>query len=139
MYLSIVCVPSFSPTSPKTVLTQCVRASVNEIAPNCSLPKLLSGTPEITFGDLPLMNEFGVYLPESIAAEAVTTLKVDPGGYFPCVARLSVDAAAPMPPLDVTRFGLNPGSLAITRTRPVEGSIATTDPRRPASACSATR
>ena len=32
----------------------------SEIAPKFSPPKLLRGTPEMTFGDLPLMNEFGV-------------------------------------------------------------------------------
>ena len=60
MYLSIVSRPSFSPTSPKTVLTECVSASVSEIVPKFSPPKLLRGTPEMTFGDLPLMNESGL-------------------------------------------------------------------------------
>ena len=32
------------------------------------------------FGDLPSTTEFGVYLPESSAAVAVTTLIVEPGG-----------------------------------------------------------
>ena len=32
---------------------------------------------------------WGVYLPLSRAAVAVTTLNVDPGAYSPCVARLS--------------------------------------------------
>ena len=36
---------------------------------------------------------WGVYLPLSIAAVAVTTLKVEPGGYWPCVARLSWHAS----------------------------------------------
>ena len=52
--------PSFSPTSPKTVFTECVSASVSVIAPNCSPPKLLIGTPLMIFGDLPLMIELGV-------------------------------------------------------------------------------
>ena len=41
---------------------------------------LLSGTPLMTFGLEPLMNESGVYLPVSSAAAAVTTLNVEPGG-----------------------------------------------------------
>ena len=40
-------------------------------------------------GELPLTTESGVYLPLSIAAVAVTTLNVEPGGYCPWVERFS--------------------------------------------------
>jgi hypothetical protein len=40
----------------------------------------LSGTPEIFLPFLPLTVEFGLYLPLSSAAVAVTALKVEPGG-----------------------------------------------------------
>ena len=46
----------------------------------------------MTFGDSPLMTELGVYLPLLIAAVVVTTLNVEPGGYWPWVARLSWQA-----------------------------------------------
>ncbi len=55
-------------------------AVVRSIGPNAWLLSLLSGTPEIVTGDLPLTTELGVYLPESMAAAAVTTLNVEPGG-----------------------------------------------------------
>ena len=50
------------------------------IGPKSSLPKLVSGTPPMRFGDLPSTTDVGVYRPESSAAVAVTTLKVEPGG-----------------------------------------------------------
>ena len=80
MYLYIRDLPSFTPTCAQTVFTECVSAVVSEMSPNCSPPKLDSGTPSITLGDFPLRNELGVNLPLSSAAVAVTTLKVDPGG-----------------------------------------------------------
>jgi hypothetical protein len=60
-------------------LTELVSAVVSEIGPKLSPPSLLSGTPEIVFGELPSMIESGVYRPESIAAAAVRTLNVEPG------------------------------------------------------------
>ncbi len=50
------------------------------MGPKLWLRSLLSGTPEMVTGDLPLTIEFGVNLPLSIAAAAVTTLNVEPGG-----------------------------------------------------------
>src|SRR4051794_28078070 len=89
MYEYNVSLPSFSPISPKTVLTECVRASVREIEAKFSPPKLASGTPLLPLLFLPLICEAGVYLPESRPAAAVATLNVEPGGYCPCVARLN--------------------------------------------------
>ena len=80
MYLYSVPLPSFSPTSAQTVLTELVSAVVSVIGPKSWLPKFASGTPPMRFGDFPSTTEFGVYSPESIAAVAVTTLKVEPGG-----------------------------------------------------------
>ena len=80
MYLYIVFLPSFSPISPNTVLTDLVKASVREIEEKSSPPKFWSGTPLMTLLFLPLICESGVYLPVSRAAAAVTTLKVEPGG-----------------------------------------------------------
>ena len=62
------------------MLTELVSAVVSVIGPNYSLPKLDSGTPPITFGDLPFSTDSGVKRPLSSAAAAVTTLKVEPGG-----------------------------------------------------------
>ena len=59
------------------------------MAPNCSPPAFSSGTPLIVFGDEASMVVSGVIFPLSSAAVAVTTLKVEPGGYSSCVARLS--------------------------------------------------
>ena len=80
MYSCIVERPSLTPTSAQTVLTECVSASVSVMSPKSSLPKLFSGVPEMTFPFLPLTRESGWYLPESIAAVAVTVLNVEPGG-----------------------------------------------------------
>ena len=80
MYSAIVDLPSFSPIVAHAVLTECVSASVSVIWPKFSLPKLRSGTPEIGLRLRPLTVEFGVKRPESIAAIAVTTLNVEPGG-----------------------------------------------------------
>ena len=89
MYLVIVARPSDSATCAQTVLTEKVRAVVRSIGPKLWSLSLDSGTPEIVTGELPLTTEFGVYLPLSIAAVAVTTLNVEPGGYCPWVERLS--------------------------------------------------
>ena len=80
MYLAIVFLPSFSPTSAHTVLTEWVSASVSVMSPKSSPPKLLSGTPEIFLPFLPLTVESGVNFPLSSAAVAVTVLNVEPGG-----------------------------------------------------------
>ena len=60
MYFCIVALPSFSPTSPNTVLTDLVSASVSVMSPKDSPPSLLSGTPEIVLPLRPLMRESGV-------------------------------------------------------------------------------
>ena len=72
--------PSRSATCAQTVFTEKVSAVVRSISPNGWLLSLDSGTPEIVTGELPLTTEFGVYEPLSIAAAAVTTLNVEPGG-----------------------------------------------------------
>ena len=71
--------PRSTATCAHTVLTECVSAVVRSMTPNCSLLKLLSGTPETLIGLLPLSDDAGVYLPESRAEIAVTTLNVEPG------------------------------------------------------------
>ena len=50
------------------------------MSPNSSPPAFDSGTPPMTWGECPLSTLFGVNLPESSAAAAVTTFIVDPGG-----------------------------------------------------------
>src|SRR5581483_11849629 len=80
MYSVIVGRPTFWATCAKTVLTEYLSASDSVIWPKDWLRSFCSGTPEIVTGELPLIIEFGVYLPLSIAAVAVTTLKVEPGG-----------------------------------------------------------
>ena len=60
MYLYIVSFPSFSPTSPKTVLTECVRPSVSEIVPKLAPPSFCSGTPLMILLFCPLISESGV-------------------------------------------------------------------------------
>ena len=62
------------------MLTEFVSASVRVIRPKLFPPKFVSGTPSISFGDFPSTNDCGVKRPLSIAAVAVTTLKVEPGG-----------------------------------------------------------
>src|SRR5579875_514873 len=81
----------------------------------------------------PSTGELGVYLPELIAAEAVTILNVDPGGYEDWVARLKkLQVAAPQCcPFGL--FGLNVGFAYMASTAPVRGCRATTAPTRPAS------
>ena len=59
MYSAIVSLPSFSATSAQTVLTELVSAVVRSIVPKSSLPKLLSGVPEMTLPLLPSTGEPG--------------------------------------------------------------------------------
>jgi hypothetical protein len=80
MYLVIVPRPRLSATCAHTVLTENVSAVVRSMLPKLWLASLASGTPETFFGESPLTTEPGVYLPLSIAALAVTTLNVEPGG-----------------------------------------------------------
>ena len=60
MYFFIVALPSFSPISPKTVLTDFVSASVSVMSPNVSPWSLLRGTPEMRLPLRPLICESGV-------------------------------------------------------------------------------
>ena len=60
MYFFIVALPSFSPTSPNTVLTDFVSASVSVMSPKDSPASLLRGTPEMGLPLRPLMRESGV-------------------------------------------------------------------------------
>ena len=60
MYFFILALPSFSPISPNTVLTDLVSASVRVMSPKDSPPSLLRGTPEIVLPLRPLMRESGV-------------------------------------------------------------------------------
>ena len=138
MYLNIVSLPSFSPAWAHQVLTELVRAVVIGMSPNCSPPEFESGTPSIAIGDRPLSTESGVNLPLSRAAVAVTTFIVEPGGYPACVARLKRGAlVSELSLLNVfefsTEFGSYSGMLTIALISPVDGTIATTEPRRPAS------
>ncbi len=73
--------------------------------------------------------------PESSAAAAVTTFIVEPGVIAgPALARLRGAhrlrrcSAATVSLVSLTVLGSNPGTEAMTRTAPVSGSIATTDP-----------
>src|SRR5437660_2057030 len=84
--------PTCSATWAKTVFTLNVSASVRLMSPELWLLSFCSGTPETVRGDLPLIVEFGVYLPLSIAATAVTTLNVEPGGQRACVELLNSDS-----------------------------------------------
>jgi hypothetical protein len=60
-------------------LIEYVIAVVNDWGPHDWLPSFWSGTPETVIGELPTIVELGVYRPLSIAAVAVTILKVEPG------------------------------------------------------------
>ena len=99
------------------MLTDFVSASVSGMRPNCALSKLLSGAPEIVFGDLPSTWLSFVYLPLSIAATAVTTLKVEPGGYCASVVRFSAEPSDSSCVSRASRslFGSNDGVDAMTR------------------------
>ena len=83
---------------------------------------------------------------DSSAADAVTTLKVEPGTYSPAVARFRSGEAgrqsavmlSMLPKPFSTRFGLKLGEDTIARTFPVRGSSATTAPHLVPSCSSAT-
>ena len=79
MYSTSVSAPTRSPTCAKTVFTELVSASVNEIGPKSCPPEFSSGAPLIVLGEEPSMTVSGETLPVSSAAVAVTTLKVEPG------------------------------------------------------------
>src|SRR5215831_16887772 len=81
--------PTFSATWAHTVLTEKVSAVVRSMLPKLWLLSFWSGTPEMVLGESPLTTEFGVYFPLSIAAAAVTTLNVEPGGQAACVELLT--------------------------------------------------
>ncbi len=104
--------------------------------PNCSPPAFSSGTPLIVFGEEASIVVSGVIFPLSSAAVAVTTLNVEPGGYSSWVVRLRSGWFArslfSWPIREGIRFGSYSGIDTITRTLPVDGSIATTAPLRPA-------
>ena len=104
------------------MLTEFVSAVVRSMLPKSSSPKLFSGAPEMIFPFLPLTCEPGSYLPESIAAVAVTVFIVEPGGKRPWVARLRL---APQS----ASLGSKVGLAASTLIAPVLSSIATTAPR----------
>src|SRR5512133_333865 len=144
MYLNMMSLPSFSPTWAHQVLTEFVRAVVMSMSPNCAPPAFESGTPSIVCGERPLSTEPGVNWPLSRAAVAVTTFIVEPGGYPAWVARLKSGAE-----LSVlrrwkvrefrTELGSYSGMLTMALISPVEGTIATTAPRRPARPFTAAR
>src|SRR5437763_9954911 len=115
--------PTLSATWAQIVLIEYVSAVVSDWGPHDWLPSFDSGTPETLIGELPFTVESGAYLPLSIAAVSVTTLKVEPGGYEACVARLKVDT-----PGASTLLSLYEGLAYITLTAPVFGLRATTDP-----------
>src|SRR5215217_8764763 len=93
-------------------------------------------------------SESGVYAPESSAADPVTTLNVEPGGYSPWVARSRSGAANEQARVRRLRILLKPFATALelkvgldasARTRPVDGSSATAAPHDPLSAFTAVR
>src|SRR3954464_7626945 len=109
MYLAMVRLPIDSATCAHTVLTELVSAWVRLMSPNDSPASLLSGKPEISFGLSPFRTESGENFPESIPATAVTTLNVEPGGYWPWVVRLSSGASGSWlrrPKISGTALGL---------------------------------
>ena len=61
------------------MLIENVIAVVKVCGPQLRPSSLASGTPETMIGELPLITESGLYMPLSIAAVAVTILKVEPG------------------------------------------------------------
>src|ERR1700733_8359118 len=97
MYVVIVERPTCSATWAKIVLIEYVMAVVSVCGPQLLSPSLLSGTPDTVTGESPLMTEFSVYIPLSIAAVAVTILKVEPGAYLPWVVRLTRQSGWPQP------------------------------------------
>ena len=81
MYSHIVPVPSFSPTSAQTVLTELVRrVGQADRAEVCAAEVAERHAAEIVLGDSPSTNESGRVLAGVERGAAVTTLKVEPGG-----------------------------------------------------------
>ena len=141
MYSPIVCLPSFSPTSAHTVLTELVSAKVRSMSPKSSPPKLFSGTPEIFLPFLPLTRESGRVL-----------ARVERGGGGHRLHRRARRIARLRRAVDDrrvrlvgrellelvarrrARWGRRTGLETIASTAPLEGSSATTAPLRPFSA-----
>ena len=135
----------------KTELTEFSSASARVIVPNSSGPlwsaKLNTCLPKSVQKPGSSNTLSGVNRPVSIAAEAVMTLKVEPGTKRPAVARSSSGEAglqgaviASIESKSVsTRFGLKDGAEASARTRPVDGSSATAAPHLPARPSTAAR
>src|SRR6478672_2942116 len=85
--------PSFMPMLQKTALIECSYACRKSTWPNASgasgLPAFETCWPYSTQYPGSKNGESSLNVPASSAAAAVTVLKVEPGGYSPCVARFS--------------------------------------------------
>src|SRR5919197_2479048 len=145
--------PSAMPILQKTALIECWSAVTRLTVPKDSGP-VRSGFPALEIRCPYSMQypgskkvESGVKRPVSSAAEAVTTLKVEPGAYRPCVARSKRGVFGLHGPWPTairlkcfsTRFGLYVGLEARTKTLPVEGSSATAAAHLPARSWFASR
>ena len=108
MYSNSVSWPTCSPSWANQVLTEFVSAVSRVIEPQSWLKSLASGWPWTSSEPGALIVVSGVIAPLSSPAAAVTTLKVEPGGYWPWVARLNsgeVGSLFSSPRCSGTRFG----------------------------------
>ena len=89
MYSNRVSSPTCSPSWANQVLTELVSAVSRVIGPKLWLKSFCSGWPWTSSVPGASIVVSGVIVPLSSPAAAVTTLKVEPGGYWPWVARSS--------------------------------------------------
>ena len=88
----IVSPPSFSPTSAHTVLTEFVSASVSGIVPKLLVAEVVQRRAGDRLWRLAARRASpACSLPAVDRGDAVTTLNVEPGGYWPSVVRLSAE------------------------------------------------
>ena len=89
MYSNIVSAPTCSPSWANQVLTELVSAVSSAIGPKLLVEVVGQRLPWTSIVPGASIVVSGVIVPLSSPAAAVTTLKVEPGGYWPWVARSS--------------------------------------------------
>ena len=138
MYSTSVSRPTRSPTWAKTVFTELVSASVNEIGPKSSPPEFSSGTPLIVLRRGAVDDRVRRDLAGVERRRGGDHLEGRAGRVEllrgPVEERLVRGRCSSAPNCVGIRFGSYSGIDTITRTLPVCGSIATTAPLRPGEA-----